>query len=139
MIKKLLSTKSYTTGFDLSLLLLRITFGGFMLVNHGLGKMDKLLAGGDIKFADPIGIGMKNSLILTVFAEVVCAGLLVIGLFTRLALIPLLITMLVAVFVIHIGDGLKDMEAAILYLIAYSIIFINGAGKYSIDNSIFNK
>jgi putative oxidoreductase len=139
MIKKLLSTTSYTTGFDLSLFLLRITFGGFMLINHGIGKMNKLFAGGEISFPDPFGIGSEASLGLAVFSEVVCAALLVLGLFTRLALIPLLITMLVAVFVIHIGDGLKDMEAAILYLIAYSIIFINGAGKYSIDNSIFNK
>jgi putative oxidoreductase len=133
MIKKLLSTTSYTTGFDLSLLLLRITFGGFMLINHGIGKMDKLMAGGEIKFADPIGVGMKNSLILAVFAEVICAGLFVLGLFTRLALIPLIITMLVAAFIMHIGDGLKDMEAAILYLIAYLVVFINGAGKYSLD------
>lgn len=139
MIKKLLGTTSYTSGFDLSLLLLRIIFGGFMLINHGLGKMDKLMAGGEIKFPDPFGVGAEISLGLAVFAEVICAALLVLGLLTRLALIPLIITMLVAAFVVHLGDGLKDMEAAILYLIPYGIIFINGAGKYSLDKLLFGK
>ena len=83
MFKKMLSNKPLSNFNDLGLLLLRITFGGLMLLNHGLGKMDKLLAGGDIKFADPIGLGMEISLQLTIFAEVICAGLLVLGLFTR--------------------------------------------------------
>ena len=139
MIKKLLSTNSYVTGFDFSLLLLRITFGGLMLVNHGIGKMNTLLAGGEIKFPDPFGIGSEASLGLAVFSDVVCAAVLVFGLLTRLALIPLLITMLVAAFVVHINDGLKDMEMALLYLSPYLIIFINGAGKYSVDKIAFDK
>ena len=119
MFKKILSNKPLFNFNDLGLLLLRITFGGLMLFNHGLGKMDKLLAGGDIKFADPIGLGMEISLQLTVFAEAICAGLLVLGLFTRLTLIPLIFTMLVAVFVIHWSDSFGDKEAALLYLIPY--------------------
>ena len=45
--------------------------------------------------------------------------LLIIGLFTRQAVIPLIITMLVAIFVIHGDDPFKDKEMAILYLIPY--------------------
>ncbi len=138
MIKKLLSKNSLTAnGSDISLLLLRITFGGLMLMNHGISKKEKLFADGEIKFGDPIGIGVEASLTLAVFAELVCATLLILGLFTRLVTIPLIITMLVAVFIIHIGDGLEGMESALLYLIPYIIIFINGGGKYSLDNLIF--
>lgn len=121
---------------DLSLLLLRITFGGLMLINHGLGKMNKLMAGGEIKFATVMGMGPKMSLTMAVFAEVVCAAMVVFGLFTRLAVIPLIITMLVAIFVIHISDPFKKMEMAILYLIPYLVLFWNGSGKYSVDEFI---
>ena len=121
---------------DLSLLLLRITFGGLMFINHGLGKFNKLMAGGEIKFASVFGMGPEMSLGLAVFAEVLCAGMVVFGLLTRMAVIPLIITMLVAALVIHGDDPFKKMEMALLYLIPYVVIFWQGAGKYSIDEYI---
>ena len=137
MLKKLLSNQPLASFNDVGLLLLRVIFGGLMLVNHGLGKMDKLLAGGEIKFADPIGLGMELSLQLAVFAEVICAGLLVVGAFTRFALMPLIFTMLVAVFVVHWSDAFGDKEGGLLYLIPYLILFVNGSGKYSVDYQLF--
>ncbi|MEM8523474.1 MAG: DoxX family protein [Bacteroidota bacterium] len=118
---------------DIGLLLLRITFGSLMLINHGWGKMMNLFGDDPIKFADPIGIGETASLTLAVFAEVLCAALIAVGFLTRWATIPLIITMLVAIFIVHISDPFKKMEMAILYLIPYVVIWINGAGKYSID------
>ncbi len=123
---------------DLSLLLLRICFGGLMLVNHGMGKFYKLFGDDPIKFGDPLGIGMEASLGLAVFAEVLCAGLLVIGLFTRLAAVPLVITMFVAAFIVHGGDPLKKMEMALLYLVPYMVLMFSGAGRYSVDEYIEN-
>ena len=120
-------------ALDIALLLLRVTFGGLMLINHGWGKLIKLFAEEPIKFADPFGIGMGPSLGLAVFAEAICALLLVVGLFTRWVTLPLIITMLVAIFVVHIADPFKKMEMAILYLIPYLSIYLMGPGKYSLD------
>ena len=121
---------------DISLLLLRLTFGGLMLLNHGWGKLDKLLNGE--KFGDPIGLGSDVSLYLVVFAEVVCAFLVMIGAFTRYTVIPLIFTMLVAILVVHIDDPFKKMEMAILYLIPYITLFFEGAGDYSVDSRLRN-
>lgn len=118
---------------DIALLLLRIAFGGLMFLNHGWGKLMKLFTGDPNKFADPIGLGAPFSLGLTVFAEALCAALLVIGLFTRWASIPLVITMLVAAFIVHGADPLADKEMSLLYLAAYSTIGLMGAGNFSID------
>ena len=137
MLQKLLSTKSLFNFEDISLLLLRLTFGGLMIVNHGIGKMNKLLTGGEIKFPDPLGVGTELSLQLTVFGEVICAGLLVLGLFTRLAALPAIITMLVAGFIVHGADPFGDKEGALLFLIPYVILFVKGAGKYSVDGLLF--
>lgn len=121
---------------DIVLLLLRVTFGGLMLINHGWGKMMKCFGEGPIKFADPIGLGAEFSLYLAVFSEVVCAFLLVIGLFTRQAVIPLIITMLVAIFIVHGDDPFKKMEMGILYLVPYICILLKGAGWYSLDAQV---
>jgi len=123
---------------DLALLLLRVTLGAMMFISHGLPKLQKLFGADPIKFADPFGIGMEASLWLTVFAEVVCALLLVIGLATRWAAIPLIITMLVAAFMIHWDDPFGKKEFALLYLIPFVVLLITGAGRYSIDK-LLNK
>ena len=74
-----------------------------------------------------------------VFAEVVCAGLIVIGLFTRLAAIPLAITMGVAFFMIHgrvvYGEG--GGELALIYGAAYLALVFTGPGGISADSFLF--
>lgn len=117
---------------DLALLLARLAFGGLMLVEHGLGKVERLTGEGPVQFADPLGLGVETSLWLAAGAETVGAGMLVLGLFTRLACIPLAFTMGVAAFVVHQGDPLGDREPSLLYLAAYLLIFAMGPGRASL-------
>jgi putative oxidoreductase len=91
------------------------------------------LMSGNIKFADPIGIGVTASLALTVFAEFICSLLIAAGLWTRLALIPLMITMIVAAGIIHFNDGMDKKEHALMYLLPYFALFLLGSGKFSLD------
>lgn len=132
MIKQLINTTTSLKNADIALLVLRIIGGGFMLA-HGIPKMMKLFAGGEIKFANPFGIGAGPSLGLTVFAEVLCAGLILVGLKTRLATIPLIITMLVAALMIHGADPFGKKELALMYLGVYTALLMMGSGKFSVD------
>lgn len=138
MIKKMFNPGSYTKNIDVSLLILRIA-GGTLMLTHGIGKIALLFGSDPVQFPDPIGLGATTSLALAVFAEVVCAALLILGLATRFAAIPLLITMLVAIFVVHAADPFARQELPLLYASIYLVILIAGAGKFSIDNLIFNK
>ena len=88
---------------------------------------------GNFGFGDPLGIGPELSLFLVTFAEAVCAFFVLIGLWTRIALIPLIINMVVIVFVAHAGDPFSDKELGLFFLIAWTTLFITGAGKYSLD------
>ncbi|MBS1489167.1 MAG: DoxX family protein [Bacteroidetes bacterium] len=139
LIKKIINIGNYSNQISFVLLLLRLTVGFFMIANHGAGKFSKLLSDEPIQFADPIGVGVTASFYLAVFAEVICSILLILGLATRLAVFPLLITMLVVVFIIHGSDGLGRQELPFIYSAIYFSILISGAGKYSIDNLISKK
>jgi putative oxidoreductase len=120
---------------SLGKLILRVAMGGMMLT-HGWPKLEKLMAGGEIKFADPFGFGPLISLILVVIAEFFCAILIIIGYKTKWATIPLIITMLVAAFIAHGDDPFSGKEKALLFAVGYIVIALIGAGKYSLDNYV---
>ena len=72
----------------------------------------------------------------TVGAEVVCAGLVAIGLATRLAALPLVFTMSVAGFVINAGEPWGEKELAAIYLVPFLALVFTGPGAYSLDAKI---
>ncbi|KIA98252.1 MULTISPECIES: DoxX family protein [unclassified Flavobacterium] len=137
-MNRLFQVKRSENKVDFIILIIRLSIATLMIF-HGLPKLNTLLAGGEIQFPDPLGVGSTFSLGLAVFAEVVCSFLIAIGLATRLASIPLIITMLVAVFVVHGADPIDVKEMAILYLLFYLLLFVTGSGKFSIDNFISKK
>lgn len=121
--------------FDVGTLILRVAFGATILIAHGQYKLRDYGEMVDT-FPDPLGIGSQFSLILTIFAECICSSLLVIGLLTRLAVIPLIITMAVALFLVHADDPWSKKELAASYFYGFSAILLTGPGRISVDNLI---
>ena len=134
-MKRILSIKYSSGAFNFSMLLLRVFSGLLMLVKHGYDKMINFPTL-QYKFYNFFHLGTKTSLVLSIFAETICSLFIVLGLFTRLAAIPLIITMLVAIFGFNAGKPLIDSEVAILYLTAFITILFCGPGKVSIDGMI---
>ena len=130
-MKKLLSTKYSAGAFNTALLLLRLCLG-LLMINHGY---DKLIHFGDKHntFMNFLGIGSTMSYALVVFAEFFCALFIIIGLFTRLSTIPLIITMGVALVKAHNGDVFDQGQVAALYLAGFICILLVGPGKASVD------
>ncbi|MBB5621370.1 putative oxidoreductase [Pedobacter cryoconitis] len=137
-MNRLFNTNYNHRGLDFVLLILRIGIAGLML-SHGIPKLEMLLAGGEIKFMDPIGLGNTATLALAVFAEVICSVLILLGLAVRLAVLPLMVTMLIAIFIAHGNDGLAEKELAIHYLLTYIVLLFAGGGRLSIDSLISQK
>lgn len=127
------SQNAKAISVDLGLLLFRLASGGLMLL-HGAPKLFNFSARWH-KFSDPLGLGPEVSFILSTFAEFFCAVFLVAGAFTRLALVPLIINMIVIVFVVHGSDPAGKKEAALFFLVAYCALFFTGPGKYSLDEA----
>jgi putative oxidoreductase len=137
---------------SIGLLILRLGIGGYM-ITHGWGKLQMLLAGGAEKFGDPIGLGSTISLAIVTTSEFLCALLIILGLATRLAAVPVVISMSVAAFVIHAGDPWTmeaaataffsgasktwfSKEPALLYLIPFLSLVFTGGGNLSLDGLI---
>ncbi|MEY3399411.1 MAG: hypothetical protein RL220_2005 [Bacteroidota bacterium] len=116
---------------DLVLLAARLASGVLMLP-HGWRKVGKIMEG-DFKFANPIGIGEKASLICTAGAEFGASILLIAGLFTRVSAAILAFTAFVIAFVHHFSDPMEDKELGLMYLVVYLTILTFGAGKFSAD------
>jgi putative oxidoreductase len=134
-MKKLLTTGYSDTSFSIALLLIRIAAGLFMFFNHGIPKlMDFREKSGN--FYDPFHIGSQWSLSLVIFAEVFCSLLLVLGLFTRLAVAPLLATMVVVIFMAKKAEPIATQELALLFLAIFMGVLLVGPGKYSIDKAM---
>jgi putative oxidoreductase len=134
-MRRLFNTNFNNEAIHFMLLVLRIGIASFMIV-HGYQKLGWITAGGEIQFGDPIGVGVTTSLYLTVFAEFFCSIFLLLGFATRLATIPLIITMLVAIFIVHAPDGFDKKEMGLHYLLVYVFLLVSGPGKYSIDQLI---
>jgi putative oxidoreductase len=131
-MKKILSTNYSDTAFNAGVFLLRASMGLMMCINHGFNKLTNF---NELQqtFFDPFHIGHRWSLVLSIFAEVFAAMLLVLGLFSRIAAFILVVNLSVALFLFHKGQSLQQAEMAIIYLSGFFFILLAGPGKYSVD------
>lgn len=134
-MKKLFSTGTSDNAIAFAAFTLRVGAGSLIMINHGLDKIMHFAQKAH-KFADPFNIGSTTSLSLVVFAEFFCAAFIILGLFTRLACVPLVIAMSVALFWAHKGQFFDSGANAALFLICFLSILFIGPGKVSLDRLI---
>ncbi len=133
-MRRIISTK-YTPGaFNFAMLVLRVALAVLML-SHGYHKLIHFNTM-NRSFLNLFGFGSTLSLTLDIFAEFFCSIFLILGLFTRLAIIPILIAMTVALFKVHHGDIFGAGERAVIYLACSITILFCGPGKISVDGMI---
>ncbi|MCM8570146.1 DoxX family protein [Gramella jeungdoensis] len=128
---------TYTTNLDLrsldfGLLIFRVAIAGLMLT-HGFSKFTRFFGIEEITFGDPLGFGQTFTFTFAVFAEFFCSVLIIFGFLTRIAAIPLIITMGVAALVVHMPDGFGKQELPLLYMFGFILLLFSGPGKYSLD------
>jgi len=133
-MKKLFSAKYSAGAINAAMLVLRLGLG-ILMIKIGYDKLNNFNAMKG-EFMNFMGIGSTASLALVVFAEFFCSALLILGLATRLATIPLIITMCVVVFKVGNADVFGNAMTATLFLIGYITILIAGPGKASVDGMI---
>ena len=133
-MKRLFSTKYSAGAFNIGMLILR---GGMaaLMIPHGFDKLMNFPKYSK-DFMNFMGTGQTASLALLVFAEFFCACFVLLGLFTRLACIPLIIAMTVALVKAHKGLVFSEGEHATLFIIGFLTVLILGPGKISVDGAV---
>lgn len=135
MLKRLLFPSRFEGSAESALLLIaRIVFG-ILLMNHGIEKWANYQELSMV-FPDPLGIGSHLSLGLAIFGELACSMAFIIGFLYRLAMIPMIFTMIIAFFVIHGNDSFATKELAFVYLVVFLLMYITGPGRFSVDHWI---
>jgi putative oxidoreductase len=124
-----------TTATDFALCWLRITGCVVLFFAHGMPKLlhyeHELGA-----IEDPFGIGRQLTLMLAIFAEVLCPVSIVLGVFTRLATLPVLFLLAVSVFFVHPEWSWAEGQFAWLLIIIFSTILIAGSGRLALAVSV---
>lgn len=123
-------------GVSFVILFVRIFFGALFFM-HGLDKMMNFSQLSDT-FPSVLGLGSYMTLMLSIFCEFACSIFLIVGMLTRIVLIPMIASMAVAFFDIHDGF-MPEGELSLIYLIVFIVLFITGPGRYSADYLIDRK
>lgn len=135
-MKKIFSTNYSDNAFNIGILVLRVVAGLTLAINYGYPKLmgfSKLSA----DFPNPFHLPSSVAAGLLVFAEFFCALLVVLGLTTRLACIPLIIAMGTAFFSAHHAELFsKTGTPSVIYLVIFFCILLVGPGKASADRLI---
>ncbi|WP_085678411.1 MULTISPECIES: DoxX family protein [unclassified Pseudomonas] len=117
------------------LLFMRVMAALLLFSIHGLPKL--LDWSGELqRIEDPFGLGAPLTLGLAVFAEVVCPVLLLLGVAARLACLPVLAVLLVALLVVHPDWSLEQGQFAWLLVALYGGLALTGPGVYSVSGLI---
>jgi putative oxidoreductase len=127
---------------DLGIFVIRLIIG-LLMAFYGYEKLIHFneMATSDFWTKQVSFLGMPStiSLGLTVFAELFCSLLLIVGLFTRVSLFFLMFCMawiFLVIFPFSIldkGDNGYQFNDAFVYFAIYLGLFFTGPGKYSLD------
>ncbi|MBV4456128.1 MULTISPECIES: DoxX family protein [Pseudomonas] len=113
---------------DLGLLFLRGSAALFLVWVHGLPKL--LDYSEQLKLIeDPFHLGAHITLSLAIFAEVLCPLLIIAGVLVRLACLPILAVLLIAMLVVHPQWSLFEGQFGWLLLIIFTTLLISGPGR----------
>lgn len=116
---------------NLGLFFLRVAGSLLLLYVHGLPKVfhfsEELT-----RIEDPFGMGPYMSLIPAIFAEVICPLFIIAGVGTRLACLPIIGVLLVAMLFVHPGWSIAEGQFGWLLLIIFITLALTGPGKWAL-------
>ncbi|HEV2860400.1 MAG TPA: DoxX family protein [Pyrinomonadaceae bacterium] len=76
------------------------------------------------------------SAFLSAYAQFICGGLFIVGLWTRYAAAVMVINFIAALVIAHVGDAYPNTFPALMMLAAACFLLLHGAGKLSVDGAL---
>ena len=136
--RKIMAIYPLPNSFDWSMLAFRIFVSVEMMVAHGLKKIGIGVEEAE-KVPNPLHLPDAFNQFFATAANLFFPVLVILGLFTRVAVLPILAVTLMGYFVLHWNDSLLEKDMRFMYSVTFLLLFILGPGKYSVDHIITKK
>ncbi len=137
ILKYILSSDLGSEFNDMAFLVFRVLLAVELFRVHGLKKF-RVENGKKETIPNPLGLPDKMNALVASFADLVVPFLIILGLGTRLAVLPTIGVTAIGYFVVHRKDSLEVRDVPYMYTLSLLLILALGAGKYSLDYYLLN-
>jgi putative oxidoreductase len=137
LIKQLLYSDVGSAFNNIALLIFRILLALELFRVHGMKKF-RVENGQREHVPNPLGLPDKLNGMVATFSDTVVPFLIMLGVGTRLVVLPTIGVTAIGYFVVHRKDSLEVRDVPYMYTLCLLFILALGAGTYSIDNYLLN-
>ena len=130
-IKLILFSDAGNPANNISLLVFRMLLALQLFRAHGLGKYQD---NGGKHVPNPLGLPAGLNGFIATFSETVVPFLVIIGVATRLVVIPVIGITGIGYFVIHRNEPIRQRDISYMYSLCFLFLFVMGAGTFSADH-----
>ncbi|GEN66393.1 MULTISPECIES: DoxX family protein [Chryseobacterium] len=118
---------------DTALLVFRVLLSVELIVAHGLKKLGIGVSEAE-QVPNPLHLPEVFNSLFADAANLVFPVFVILGFFTRIAVLPILAVTLTGYFILHWNDALLVKDTPFMYSLCYLLLLFMGSGKYSVDN-----
>jgi putative oxidoreductase len=104
---------------------------------HGLKKF-KLQNGEKEHVPNPLGLPDKLNGLIATFSDTVVPFLVILGITTRLVILPVIGVTAIGYFVVHRKDSVEVRDVPYMYTLCFLFLLITGGGTLSVDHYLLN-
>ena len=137
IIKLLLYSDAGSDINNIALLVFRILIAVELFRVHGMKKF-RVENGEREHVPNPLHLPEKLNGLVATFSDTVVPFFIILGLGTRLFILPTIGVTAVGYFVVHRKDSLEVRDVPYIYTVALLFLLALGAGTYSLDRYILN-
>ncbi|MCT2409317.1 DoxX family protein [Chryseobacterium antibioticum] len=137
ILKQIFESDLGSSYNDFAFLIFRVLFAFQLFRVHGLKKF-RLENGQKEIIPNPLGLPEKMNALVASLADLVVPFLIILGLGTRLAVLPTIGVTAIGYFIVHRKDSLEVRDVPYMYTLSLLLILALGAGKYSLDYYLLN-
>ena len=99
---------------------------------HGLRKLNAGTATPET-IPNPLGLPVEINNVVATFSDTVVPFLVLAGVATRLAVLPVIGVTAIGYFVVHWHDSAQERDVPFMYALSFSLLLFMGPGTLSID------
>jgi len=138
LLLKLFNTEINPKIQNLTLLAFRVLLSGELIYAHGLKKLGVGVSEAEV-VPNPLNLPEAFNSLFADAANLFFPVFVILGLATRIAILPILAVTLTGYFVLHFHDAPLIKDTPFMYSLSFLVLLFLGPGKYSLDYFIQRK